>query len=351
MLAAGFALAGCERKPEPEKASAAAGSTPAAAHDTVAVRIDGKDLTRGEILARGKAVLLLNMNKARKTKIKKREIRALEKYCRSAVWKEIAKAAVARYVRDRGLEVSQEALRRATRKFELQYGAKSRKLRRMHNLADLKYMLGKDAFRADELIMDTALFEVMTNEVVRNADITITDSMIADRLKQIKLANERASATNDLVFAKATNVWRRITSGELDFEKAAAEFSEDEYISDGCGWGTFTRDQLEGEEAVLSLLPTLKAGDITPPLESDGGVAILRKDEDDSDRTFSFSRVFFRLPYFCDEETPKEARAALKDLMLHDAIQKAIKDSAAKLKVEYPDGTNIVWKITAQDFK
>ena len=45
--------------------------------------------------------------------------------------------------------------------------------------------------------------------------------MIANRLEQIKQANERAAATNNLVFAKATNVWSRIASGELEFEKAA----------------------------------------------------------------------------------------------------------------------------------
>lgn len=358
-LVAGLALAGCEKEPKPESAPVAASFIPtvavntsqASVNDMVAVRIDGKDLTRGEILAQGKSVLLLSMNKARKTKIKKREMRALERYCKTAIAMEIAKMAVARYVHDRGLEVPQEAIRRATRKFEAQYGARSRKLKRMHDVNDLKYMLGKNAFRADDMIMEMALYEVMTNDIVQSADIIITDEMVKERQEQIKRANVRAAATNDLVFAKATNVWHRITSGELEFEKAAAEFSEDEYIKDGCEWGTFTRDQLEGEESVLALLPTIKTGDITPPVESDGGLAILRKDEDDNDKTYSFSRVFFRLPCFFDEETPEEARAALEGLKCAEAIQAAIKDSAAKLKVEYPDGTNLVWKITARDFK
>ena len=142
-LVAGLILAGCEKESAPESAPVAANSSPAAAtnssptvaaspgpalaNDAVVVRIDGKDLTRGEILAQGKTVLLLNMNKARKTKIKKREIQALERYCKSAVWKEVAKAAVVRYVRDKGLEVPQDAISRATRKFESQYGARSRK--------------------------------------------------------------------------------------------------------------------------------------------------------------------------------------------------------------------------------
>ena len=76
-LVAGLVLAGCEKKPEPENTSAAANSSPTVAanssptvaaspapalsNDTVVVSIDGKNLTRGEILARGKTVLLLNM--------------------------------------------------------------------------------------------------------------------------------------------------------------------------------------------------------------------------------------------------------------------------------------------------
>ena len=358
LFVSGLVIAGCSKEPEkaPVVEKAPGAPTPplpslVSKNDIVAVRIDGRDLTRSEIIRNGRVVLQLNMNKARKTKIRKREIRAVERYCRTAVGKEIAKAAVARYVRDNGLEVSQPAIRRATRKFEKQYGAMSLKLRRMHNVKDLKYMLGKNAFLADEMIMDTALFEVMTNEVAKTAEITVTDKMVSDRLEQIRQANERAAATNNLVFAKATNVWQKIVAKELTFEEAASKFSEDEYIKNGCEWGSFTRDQLDGEDGVLALLPTIKPGDITPPLESDGGVAILRKDNDDDDRTYSFSRVFFRLPYFYDEESPEQARMALKDLKFHEAIQKAIMDSAAKLKIEYPNGTNLVWKLTSQDFK
>ena len=354
-LLAGF-FVGCEKKPESANSTVAESPAPFAvlrdvAHDVVVVRIDGKDLTRRDILESGKVVLHLSMNKARRTKINKREIRALERYCRSAVGREIAKAAVARYVRDRGVKISQDAMRRATRKFESKYGAKSRKLKRMHNIDDLKYMLGKNAFRADEMVMEMALFEVMTNDVVQNAKVQVTDDMVSNRIEQIKKANDRAAATNALVFAKATNVWRKVSAGEIAFEKAASDFSEDEYIKDGCEWGTFTRDQLNGEDAVLALLPTLKTGDITPPIESDGGLAILRKDEDDNDKTYSFSRIFFRLPYFCEEETPDEARAALRDLKRTEAIQTAIRDNVAKLKIEYPAGTNIVWKVTPKDFK
>ena len=356
LVATGLCFSGCDKKPEANPSKAEMGRSQVStnnqvlAHDVVAVRIDGKDLTRNDIIRNSKVVLQLTMNKVRKTKIRHREVQMLERACRGAVSREISKAAVARYLHERNLSVPSNVIMRVTRRFEYQYGAVSKKLKRRHNLNDLKYMLGKNAFRADEMILEMALFETMTNDVVRSANIIISDKMVADRQEHIKAANERAAATNAFIFAKATNVWKKIVSGELTFESAASKFSEDEYIQGGCEWGCFTRDQLEGEEELLALLPTLKPGDITPPVESDGGLAILRKDEDDSDKTYSFSRVFFRLPYFYDEETSEQARAVLREHKIKDLIQATIKENIEKLKIEYPDGTNMVWKLTLQDF-
>lgn len=319
--------------------------------DFVAVRIDGRDIRRSDVVGGARAVLQLTMNRMRKTKVGHREIRAVERLCRRAVDQEIAKAAVAKYLADRGLAVPSNVLQRVTRSFERQYGARSRKLRRMHNVGDLKYMLGKNASRADEMILEMARYEVMTNDVLSATPVVVTDEMARGRIRQIEEANRRAAATNALVFATATNVWRKITSGELTFEAAATKYSQDEYIADGCEWGCFSREQLEDDPAVLALLPKLKTGDITPPVESDGGLAILRKDEDDNPKTFSFSRVFFRLPCFFDEETPDEARRTLLEQKATELVQGTIRSYISKLRVEYPDGTNQVWKLTSRDFR
>ena len=322
-----------------------------AVRDHVAVRIDGKDLTRSDIIKNGRVLLQLNMNKSRRKNIRKREICALEKYCKSAVSKEISKYAVARYLHDKNIQVPTGTVMSVTRRFENQYGVMSRKLRRRHNINDLKFMLGKNAHRLDEMIMETARFVAMTNDLIRSADCSISDEQVLKRLDFIKKGNEHVAGVTRDVFEKATNVWKKIISGELAFEAAASKFSEDEYIKEGCDWGCFTRDQLEGEAKLLAILPYLKTGDITPPIESDGGLAILRKDEDDNDRTYSFSRVFFKLPYFYEEENPEQAREYLKKRKQAEMVKSAIDENAAKLKIEYPDGTNMVWKITKQDFK
>lgn len=333
------------------KADAVISAKPKSDNEKVAVRIDGKDVTRGDIIRNGKVLLQLNMNKNRKRKVQKREIKALEKYCKSAVPREIAKAAVERYILDRNIQVSTSIVSRVTKRFESQYGAISKKLRRRHKIDDLKFMLGANGFRIDEMIMETARFEAMTNDVIKSSNINITDDEIAKRLKSIKDGNEKIAEITRGVYEKATNVWKKILSKELTFEQAATNFSEDVYIQEGCEWGCFSREQLDGEDALLAILPNLKTGDVTPPLDSDCGVAIIRKDEDDNDKTFSFSRVFFRLPYFYEEETREIARGVLTAKKQSELIKKAMDENKAKLKIEYPDGTNMVWKITQKDFK
>ena len=125
------------------------------------------------------------------------------------------------------------------------------------------------------------------------------------------------------------------------FEDAAKAYSEDAYLAYGCEWGLFTREQLSDEAEVLKLLPTLKVGDVTPPVESDGGLAILRMDASDDPDNVAFSRVFFRLPMFYTQETTAEARTALKEELSRERISETLKDVASKLKIEYPDGTNV----------
>ena len=176
-----------------------------AVRDHVAVRIDGKDLTRSDIIKNGRVLLQLNMNKARRKNIRKREIRALERYCRSAVAKEISKCAVERYLRDRNVQVSTGTVMSVTRRFENQYGVMSRKLRRRHNVDDLKFMLGKNAVRLDEMIMETARFVAMTNDVIRSADCSISDEQVLKRLDFIKKGNEHVAGVTRDVFEKATN--------------------------------------------------------------------------------------------------------------------------------------------------
>lgn len=316
----------------------------------VVVRIDGKDIYAEDIGRAAKAELILRMNKLRKNSVGSREMAIFGSRCLHGTGMIIGAAVVSRYFRDNQLTISSNQLAAVTKSFERQFGVRSKKLKRWHNVNDLKFMLGKNAFRVDEMIGESARYEVVTNHIISKAGIDISDEMVTNRLERIAKYNANMVLTNALIFAQATNVWKRIVAKEITFEEAAKSFSEDENLPYGCGWGSFTTEQLRDEPQVLALLPSIKDGDITPPVESDGGLAILRKDPDDNEKTYTFSRVFFRLPMYFEKESAAEARALLRDQQEKAAIREALDRTAALIKIEYHSGTNTLKNVSIQDF-
>lgn len=324
--------------------------------DPVAVRINGRDITRSELIRSGRAMLHLNLNKLRRTKIGEGEKKWLKNYCFNAVTREIGRAAVDAYLTDRNLTVPEAVRASVTKDFVRRYGVRSPKLKRWHTLDDLKFMLKDSAFRLDIEIDDLAKYQVATNDMLSATPIEVSDGMVQERLQTIAQYNENAQATNNLIFANASNLWQRIKTQELTFEDAAKAFSEDEYLDDGIEWGTFSKLQLEEETEVLGLLDTLKSGDITPPVVSDGGLAIIRLDEVDDAGNYSFSRIFFRLPIQYEQETEAEARRMVYERLKMKKISSIMEDYVGRLKLEYPNGPNIFapgspWaELSAKDF-
>lgn len=308
---------------------------------SVVVRIDGLDITKRDIVQNAKVLMTLTMNKSRHTKIGSAEQKLFSRQCR--LGRQIAenRAIVSRYAQGHSLSNSHERVERIIRQVERQFGVRSKKLKRRHNLGDLKYMLGPNAGRLDAEIMARATYETVTNFILTTFPVIVTDVMISNRIASIVSYNQRMTVTNELVYARATNVWKRILQRELTFEQAATNFSEDVYIDIGCEWGTFSLDQLADDPSVLAILPSLKIGGVTPPLESDGGLAILRLDAIEQGKNYTFSRVFFRLPMFFDQETQEEAAACLKRQMEMDLVRRKLEETRAKMRFEYPCGTNL----------
>ena len=354
-------FAGCdsdvsEAKPPTESASSPslAQEVPVATNvfdSPVAVRVNGRDVMRQDIIRNGRMMLSLNMNKRRKTKVGRAERTYLRSYVKRAVPLAIGRAAVSAYLAEHGISASSNELERVGRIFSRRYGVHSKRLKRWHTIDDLKYMLGKIAPCLDAEILACANYDLATNAIIRAAKIEVTDQMAAERIAGIADYNRRIAVTNAQIFAKATNVWKQVVAKDFTFEAAAEKFSEDAYLSEGVDWGSFTKDQLADEPAVLALVPSLKVGDVTPPVESDGGLAILRRDENDNPDVISFSRIFFRLPMFCESESLAEAKAALKAEKEHAAVKQTLDGYAAKLKIEYPDGSNVMSRaISAKEF-
>ena len=124
------------------------------------------------------------------------------------------------------------------------------------------------------------------------------DKEIAKMLEQ----NRIMALTNTLIFARATNVWEQLRKGG-DFAALAEQYTEIAAEKEDKGyWGTFDKDQLSHEPALVRFGRKAKPGEYTAPIEADNGLMILRLNEREKDEAgveqFNFSRIFFLLPEF-----------------------------------------------------
>lgn len=292
--------------------------------------------------------MTLQMNKSRTTRIGRRERKSFVQDCYQSIPRLINAAAVKAYAEENSVSIPSNVLADCTRDFSQRYGVYSKKLKRRHTVDDLKYMLGGNSWYVDQSVLEHARYIAVTNAIISAGSIDISDKMVSDRIKSIVRGNEIVAKTNALIYARATNVWSQIAQGKMSFDVAATNYSEDVYIKDGSEWGTFTLDQIADDLKLLVMIPTMEVGGITPPIESDNGLAIIRIDERSEDRkTYTFSRIFFRLPISYDVETPDEARETLIIEAKRDLVRTTLDAQRKKLKVEYPCGAELFAKGSA----
>lgn len=310
-----------------------------------AVIVEGKDgirLTKKQILHDARIFMDLMMNKQRRKRARNSDFKRFRRYCLSASGNFIEGEETRRYAARNGITPQTEQIAYFTRMIEKLYGAKSERTGRMHTIADLRWMLGPDrSKRLDAEIEYKALYVAVTNHIIAANSFDVSPVAVSNRLEMITCLNRTAQSTNDLIFARATNIWKRITAGEISFGQAATNYSEDANIDLGCEWGQFSMDDLADDPEVLKLSLTMKPGDISAPVESDNGLAILRMDPCDNPKHRAFSRVFFRLPMFYRLETPDEARNNLLAEYKEDKIKETLKAIGKELEFRYPNGEDL----------
>ena len=149
----------------------------------------------------------------------------------------------------------------------------------------------------------------------KNYPCSLSADEIAKYRTRQRAYNERAAATNALIFAQATNICRQLASG-LSFEAAVNQYSTDEGEAEGGEWGDFNIDDFKDEPQLKAVVASLKPGDISEPVEGDGGLMIVKlndyvKDVNGETR-LSLSRIFLHLPEFYPELDDQAFAAELK---------------------------------------
>ena len=168
--------------------------------------------------------------------------------------------------------------------------------------------------------------------IIEKADIHISEGEIDEFIAKVDRMNAISAATNTVVYAHATNVWQKIASQETTFEEAVEDFSEDESLDEGGEWGRFSLENLRDEPILVEWLLKLAPGAISPPIESDNGLAIIKLLEPPTadNPTYRIARIFFRLPLSWEQPTREEALEVLTKRAENAAINNTFEELASK---------------------
>lgn len=193
----------------------------------------------------------------------------------------------------------------------------------------------------DGRIKIEALTEAVRKWHETNRPAPVTDEEIAEYRRRQREYNAMAAATNDLTYATATNVWKELQGG-LDFGDAVDMYSTDENDTDGGEWGDFMLDYFSDSPAIQTMLPTMTPGQISPPVEGDNGLMIIRLDdlreEGDGRPIYTISRIFFHLPEFYPELDDEAFKREICTARQQRTFNEFVEELAKKLTVTYPAG-------------
>ena len=271
--------------------------------------------------------LRVKLESMRKRKLRKDAIDKIKKRAASeAIPFFVQSTLYASYLSTKGMSVDKGAVEK--------YNANMARMCKVKDFKDLRSKLSLEETKIlDEFVLGTLTIEKAKNHIISQSFINVSTAEVDKVLSRIDRANIVAAATNRLVFAHATNVWKEISSKKITFEEAVTDHSEDEVVSEGGEWGFFGKDMLRGEDALLGFLEKAKQGDVSAPIECDNGVCIIKVIALPSaeDSNYRLARVFFRLAEEYEIPQRSEVEAGLRKKAESKAIaaefEKLVKSS------------------------
>ena len=194
---------------------------------------------------------------------------------------------------------------------------------------------GLDRACFDDSIRCEATRKVLRDYWVAECPTNIPSDYVTNTVQWIAEWNRSIPATNALVFAKATNVWEQLKAG-ADFVATAKRWTElKDELEDDCQWGSVDANFLSDEPELLAALRSMKPGEFTAPIAADGGVLIVRLDENEQDGGFIVSRIFFRLPQLLKPAPDEEIVARFYKKYADALFARRLKALVDAAQIEY----------------
>lgn len=211
------------------------------------------------------------------------------------------------YMEAEGLTLPAQHLAKFSKKALLMF-----KKKKIGKWADAMSKLGDHAGEFAAQVESEARRSFLLQHWAEVTPTNVTPEVIAAELRKIDDFNIRMTATNALIFARATNVWNRLCSGE-DFRQVAATCSDiKEERKDKGEWAKLDWQQMAGDAELIKYARKLNPGEFSPPIEADNGLMILRVDKKD-EKECSMSRIFFQLYMLCAVPTKDALEARIKE--------------------------------------
>lgn len=318
-------------------------------NDAVIIKVGDKVLTKNDVKQEGMVHLQLRANKEYRKKTNKQDAKYIRMFEKNSFARFISELAIEYAAESNKVVATDKTIQNVTDETVKRFG------RDKHKINDLRYMLGQNAWRLDKMIRHTATQKDLTTFLITHPKYEVTAQMITNRLNTIKEYNIKAHAKEKDIYQVASNVWNEVTKDTKQFDSLAKKYSQDENIEYGSEWGDFSITELSKDEAFATLF-SMKANEITPPIESDNGIAIVRKDKenykDESGEVHCvFSRIFFQLPLLASDETEEVIRENYIADETKRRYEVAINPIVKHLEsiAEYPYGTNIFRTVSKKE--
>lgn len=287
--------------------------------NALVISVDGRSLTRKQLADR--VEMMLKFRTLQNTDMKVADINRARKNLSATYSKFFVEHAIwANYAATNKVEVDEKLLNRI-KKRAVSGILKSKNAK----YSALRAKFGKLAGVLDEHVQMMALTASAKKYLCDSNPTNFPADYAPNMVKRIAEYNARMALTNALIYAQATNCWKEIKAG-ADFGEMVKKYSTvDLERNNGGEWGTLGLRQLELDEQLHAFAKENEIGAISPPLEGDNGLMILRIDNRKDD-DFELSRIFFRLPLFnavlTEEQILKNAQEKYNSALVSKTFRK-----------------------------
>lgn len=174
------------------------------------------------------------------------------------------------------------------------------------------------------------------------SDVAISEKDIDSAIKRMDKYNARASLTNELIFANASNIVKRARAGE-DFAKLADTYSQEEDKSPGGYKGECDDSDFSDEEPSFArAIWALKDGEISDVLDSVDAYTIVKmikhvsKDGGKDDSAVEIAWIKLYKPQFYPEYSREELLKMGVKQQKAKVLTQEVRRLRKNAKIEYP---------------